>query len=39
VADNVEVSVAGSGDVRVARATGNVRKSVAGSGDVIIGGN
>jgi hypothetical protein len=31
------VSVAGSGDVRIAKVTGRVHKSVAGSGDVIIG--
>lgn len=27
----------GSGDVKIARATGPVRKHVGGSGDVIIG--
>jgi hypothetical protein len=37
VAEKVDVSVAGSGDVRVAKALGPVSKSVAGSGDVIIG--
>ncbi len=36
-ADAVDVSVAGSGDVRIAKANGLVSKHVAGSGDVIIG--
>jgi hypothetical protein len=37
VADALNVSIVGSGDVRVARVTGRVTRSVIGSGKVRIG--
>jgi hypothetical protein len=37
VAGDVDVSIAGGGDVSIARATGSVSRSIVGSGDIRIG--
>jgi hypothetical protein len=37
VAGDVDVSIAGGGDVIIARATGAVSRSIVGGGDVRIG--
>ena len=37
VAGNADVSIAGGGDVTIARATGSVSRSIAGGGDIRIG--